>query len=476
MTRKTTELIRMGRRRFLETLAALGLSTQAVQGMSKEKLEQLTGDPTREVPLVSAIQAKNPERYKTPPLPDEPADRETEYYTVSRDRWVRMESAYDAARRVQNKLDQAVDVPERIASGVTKSVRGRHEQYTVTIDIQRPDAVTGVSAMDVRRQGLLDQVKDIIPPEVYGAADATGETTAVTADAVSEQSSAAVEEIPVEYRFIKSTPEADPADEATCEHLNSADHFQHPYHKEFNNRTTYVASGSAISINDDDGWGGTCTLGPRVYSSNYNEYMFLSAAHCAIEYDDERGKWVEDPSDAYYRDVGQPDGSHRIGAVKFAKHYGPGSADFPMDAMLIATTGDYLPSTRLASDEPGESETFHATGIIGRDRLRDLGYNDTMIQQGARSGRCERTVRTVRDNWSGGDEILLDRPFNDGEGDSGGPYFVDDGNELLVAGIHQRGGEVTVSRDPSGRKTYQQNVAEGMYIGDIENEFDVQVN
>lgn len=479
MVERTKKLTRMGRRRFFETLAALGLSTQAVQGMTKEKLERLTGDPTEEVPLVSALRPKNPGKYQRPPIPDKPAEREAEYYTVSRDRWIRMESAYDAAQRVQKKIDRELDVPERVRSGVTRSVRGRHKKYTVLVNIEKssqPATLSGTDSSGLKtlwdyssRERTIDKIKDIVPDEVYGEADNNGESAVAAADAVSESSSAAVETVPVEYRYVDPVDEEGPADEATCEHLDSADHYQEPYYREFQGKK-YVSAGSAITIKDDDGWEGTCTLGPRVYSEELNEHMFLTAAHCAVN--QESG---EDSTDSLYRSVGQPGPDENMGYIQSAQFWRTDSdTSYPMDAALISTRTGYSASSRIAGDEPGESDLF-ATATLGRDRLRDFEAGDTFIQQGARSGRCTRPLYSVSPE-TGGQEIRLQRPFEDGGGDSGGLYLVDDGDEVLVAGIHQRGDDVTIEHGPFGGPTYEQDVAEGTYIGDIEDQFGVQVN
>lgn len=148
-----------------------------------------------------------------------------------------------------------------------------------------------------------------------------------------------------------------------------------------------------------------------------------------------------------------------------------------MDAILNSYEGNYHPLLKLAGDEPGQSNTLQGTGKIGRDRLRDLENIDPIIQQGARSGRCSREIEEIRqkgsDDTLDGDEIVLQKQDDDGGGNSGEPYLVDDGESLLVAGIHQRTDAIPKSGPDRG--IYSSSVSEGMYIGDIESAFNLKV-
>ncbi|QCW04560.1 hypothetical protein [Natrinema pallidum] len=465
----------MGRRRFIETLAALGLSSQAVQGMTQERLQKLTGDPTDEVPMVHSLRAENPKRYKEPPFPNEPVEREVKYYTVSRDRWVRMKSAYDAANRARRKIDRELDRPERIKTGVGLTTRGQSTKYTVRVTVDQSGDPNRHSVLSSSVDAV-EQLKGVLPDTLYGQPDGNSESAVVEASQVQDASRFAVEEVPVEYAVGNSSPEDD------CKsHNDCCDFYERQYRIE--SATTRIPSGTYMSVERSGSWNGVSTLGARVYSKQHNSFGFVSTAHSAYDEDD------DDPNAGLGRKVAQPH-NEPIGTVRSIRNYQrQDSVGYPEDMMYIELDNDeYYPFSKLAEQGTNGADRQYKLGsILGRDRLRDFEADKEFIQQGARTGRCRRELYEVNED-SDGDEIVLSRPNEDGGGNSGGPYLIedDDSDDLLIAGIHQHGDTRThelpglphpphpQSARANGSKP-EINVGEGIYIGDIEDKLNVQV-
>lgn len=461
----------------METLAALGLSSQAVQGMTQERLQKLTSDPTDEVPMVHSLRAKNPKRYREPPFPNEPVEREVEYYTVSRDRWVRMKSAYDAANRARRKIDRELDRPERIKTGVGLTTRGQSTKYTVrvTVDQSGDPNRHSVSSSSV---DTVDQLKDTLPDTLYGQPDGNSESAVVEASQVQDVSRFAVEEVPVEYAVGNSSPEDD------CKSHNDCCDFYDRQYRIDKYGTTRIPSGTSMSVERNGSWNGVSTLGSRVYSKTYNSFGFASTAHSAYDKDD------DDPNAGLGRKVAQPD-NEPIGTVRSIRYFRKQDwVDRPEDMMYVELDNDeHYPLAKLAEQGTNDTDRQYKLGsILGRDRLRDFEAEKEFLQQGSRTGRCRHELYEVNE-YPSGDEIVLSRPNDDGGGNSGGPYLIEDdySDDLLIAGIHQRGSTRTRElpglphppRTQSARANgpeVEVNVGEGIYIGDIKDKLNVQVS
>lgn len=98
----------MGRRRFLKTMSALGLSGAGIEYLTKDAVAEATGNPKDEVPFTAQIRLKNPERLKGG-HPGEHLEMEPVIETMPRDRWVRIESAHKASKRLYRTLQQRFD-------------------------------------------------------------------------------------------------------------------------------------------------------------------------------------------------------------------------------------------------------------------------------------------------------------------------------------------------------------------------------
>lgn len=81
MKQTTKKLNKMGKRRFMKTLAGIGVSGSAIRHMSKETLAKTTGNPEKEVPMLKCLYHLNHEEVKNGNKPE----RKAEYFTLPRD-------------------------------------------------------------------------------------------------------------------------------------------------------------------------------------------------------------------------------------------------------------------------------------------------------------------------------------------------------------------------------------------------------
>lgn len=158
----TKKLSKMGRRRFLNTMAGLGISSVALQYMTKDALAQLTDNPEKEVPRLLGLVHTNHDRVvNTGAVPK----REPRYYTISRDRWARTEATHAAAEKVSRLFasEPYVEV----------SVSNRDSELGIEVDyltVERADGTTNSPSMSY------EKVKEVIPRQVTGQVEANGKS------------------------------------------------------------------------------------------------------------------------------------------------------------------------------------------------------------------------------------------------------------------------------------------------------------
>lgn len=216
------KLHRMGRRRFLETLGSLGVSAAALTGMTKETLAELTDDPSREVPRLKGTRHTNHEAVVEG---TEPPELEPVYYTIPRDEFVRIESRYNAARRIRKRI-------------------GNDPQIHVGVRRQRGDLIINVTHETVQRHdGTVDkprtsfsELSETLPEYVDGSVSIDGRDYEVENIRVRA----------VETRSVED------------------DYFDTDYESD-------VPGGAKA---------GGCTLGHPAYDDDRQEYVWTTASHC----------------------------------------------------------------------------------------------------------------------------------------------------------------------------------------------------
>ena len=181
MAKKTRKLLSGGRRQFLKSLAAIGISGEALRHMSKESLAAVTSDPTKEVPRLRGLQHTNHEAVMNENAPPE---REPIYYTIPRDEWAYNEGVQNAAVRTKQKLDVRLSGcgsssgPGYITAMTKETVSGHQKRREVvvkhiTLEGDEPDVgieelkSKAPSKIDGRANGATDsEVVEDIPVSV----------------------------------------------------------------------------------------------------------------------------------------------------------------------------------------------------------------------------------------------------------------------------------------------------------------------
>jgi len=138
------------------------------------------------------------------------------------------------------------------------------------------------------------------------------------------------------------------------------------------------------------------------------------------------------PSDLRGATLYQSRRPHAIGRCHaVGRDHGPG-----VDAAAVAVEADEYPSRFLA--DPG-GDSYYDEPIVGTASWElletHLAEDRPIYKQGAVTGRCEGRIVELRE-FSGGYRELDVEIHSDG-GDSGGPYFVQSDEGLLVAAIHK---------------------------------------
>lgn len=119
----------MGKRRFLKTLGAVGVSVSALRHMSKETLAKTTGDPTEEVPMLKCLRHTNHEEVQSGKKPE----RKPEYFTLPRDEWAQIKASEHAALKLKEKLRSDSELPT-LPVGVQMNVSGHHARCEVVVE------------------------------------------------------------------------------------------------------------------------------------------------------------------------------------------------------------------------------------------------------------------------------------------------------------------------------------------------------
>lgn len=378
---KTDELQKMSRRLFTKTLAGLGLSAGVINHMTKEALAEQTNDPTKEVPRLYGRQVKNPEEWKDKPrTPENRPEMEERWYTIPRSKWVRVETAEDAATTLGGWLDEQFDDDLLDVAVANEHDRPNSEKrlvikYTkVEAENEHGERET-VDSPDVP----FERVEEEAPYEVTGV--------------VGEGDNREKVDVPVsvERRTVGT------------ENCGDSDS---PYFTDY-----YDPVPAGVKLE-------SCTTGAPGYSSNYG-YVMTTAGHCYGV-----GEYTYQPNAS--------DISNYFGTTRDRVYHGDDdSADTPDMVYMSQDRGvDYY----IGAD--GGGTDYYIIGNLYWDNIQDMhdGGIEQMYKQGKATGRCSGSVReTYPDKYPRAFEIGA---LHDG-GDSGGPHFtLNDYDHAYYAGGH----------------------------------------
>lgn len=150
----TSKLDRMGKRRFLKTLAGFGVSGTTLRWITPEAAAEQTEDLKKKIPYVEAY--RNSAEKKREPV----------FGSIERDRWVKTKAGEQAAQRLKKQLQKSLDV-----SGIyvaNRNVRGEEElivKYTKKQNRNRTGTtLTAASKSELERN---------LPPKITGRFEAS---------------------------------------------------------------------------------------------------------------------------------------------------------------------------------------------------------------------------------------------------------------------------------------------------------------
>lgn len=367
----------MGRRRFVQTLIALGVSSGTAAALTPEKLEELTDNPEKEVPRLGWYEFENKEAVinsgeKPKPVP--------KYYTIPRDKWAKIQGPKQAAQQISKKYSDpqiSVAIHKSDNSGVGCEVQYRILKDSSGNTIARPKT-------------SFEEVKQKSPTKAKARIEFGGK-------------SQAVENIPVTVSKRESVQELRDCDEDA------------PVECYYDQRYRPVVGGCEAGAPDNSNcaW----TLGAPAWSTELSEYAMVTAEHCV----DSNGDAIHQPSGGGYE--------NHLGNVWDQTNHGGGEGD----GAVIKVDDDNADVTMGIGDGSGGIE-YGVAGMVGPDRLDDLVANDEYVYvQGRRTGRQSGVIQfhdADRSDPQAGYKISTDG------GDSGSPvYEYRDGYAYMI-GIH----------------------------------------
>ena len=386
---KTRDLRKVNRRSFLRKLSAMGVSGAALQYMTKDALAEVTDDPSDEVPILTYKRHKNHDEFVESLGTDSSVElkREPVYKTVHRDRWLKVQSAFDAASRIR---DQFSSTP-LVNVGVTEETIGQKSRLVVEVDY-----ITLESYSDEKLSPNMsyNEIAESLPSEVQGSIG-EGEHRSV------------VEDIPVRLKRTTMRDETE-------------------YDKEYRP----VPAGPRVEspYPDTDGYQGY-TLGTPAYDPNASDYaVWVTVAHAFYKKNDDRNDVL-----VYQNNV---EGSDYIGTMSEEDAiYGFNNPNqVNIDAAVVRrNSADKNRKYDIASNGLFEDyEGWFIKGTVGWDRLKNNVDNPdfTLYKQGSTTGRVNGGLDKV------GDEYFF-TSFQSKDGDSGGPYFEVSGGDSYIAGVHK---------------------------------------
>lgn len=375
----TNELARMGRRRFLETLAKIGVSGEALRYISKDKLEALTHDPREEIPRLGVLEHTNHEEIINESSPPE---REPKFYTIPRDKWIEVETAFSAARELKKSVRDTIqsdeDSDQEPLSGLNFGVVTENSQKHVIVTYS---TVTDRDGTTIASPSVsFDRIKNSLPSTVQGEVTSADKTY--------------TRELPV--KTSKQTI----------------------VQEEYNGKYRPVPAGVLIEDVDGGSYGST---GPSAYDSDLDDWVHTTAGHVV---DGSSGHDIHQPSFSVYAGnyIGDSDKALAV-------------SDF--DAATIDLSDNR--ADKIGGAEAGTYD-WQIYGTLGWDTLKDNEYSSYQLRkQGYKTGRSSGELGPVNEDktfWTSADHD---------NGDSGGPHFKvkysQGANRYVayIAGIHAWG-------------------------------------
>lgn len=433
-----------GRRNFMKTLSAMGVSTAALPYLSKNTLADLTDDPSDEVIRLSRLQRKEstPDRvpgdipaHESAAIPDDAEDRpdrEPVLYTIPRDEW-----AYRAAVR-QATHDVREELVSDLEDEFDEDGLGKSQIQTCVTTINQggtTERAVKVTRVSVTKKSL---AKDDEEESVTGDVNTEEYEEDVDVEEETSEPEVSMEEIK------EATPSEISVTVAEEDYRETVDGIPIVFEDQNRTEISYydeefrpLVGGCQMRQNR---WtGGDATLATPAYYSEGIHGVLITSGH---NVEGELG-------DSIY----QPGGWGTSFGTAMEENYIYEQGE--NDAATIAVEDDSGAAYRLA-DEDGERYGT-VEGVIGYDELEDeLGESYELHYQGRTTGRDSGVLEDVSDEQDLG-YVEVDGISPSG-GDSGGPIYKDIyGNIYMVGHLNWLAG--------SGNLTTK-----------VEDAFDVEVN
>jgi len=407
----------MGRRRFIRNLAKLGVSGVGLQFMTKEALAETTDDPENEVPRLSHLRHKNHDEVVAGTAAPE---YEPIYYTISREKWAIVETAHDAAEKIDRRLSN-VDNTGLLSAGVRTTTNNHHREKAIHV---RYHIHTNQEGEVIRKPNAsYEEVKEELPSTVAGTA---GEG----------EHKETIEDIPVQLSR---------SEFQNVGHNDSSGGASGDFYYDYKYRPL---PGGCMNVNKDKDELGT--VATPAYDNESDEYVLTTAAHLT---DADEGDQITQPCCDY--SVGESD----KGAFSY----------WDFDAATIDVNTDKYGNhdVEYAFAEDDGYSISEIWGVLAWDTIKDNEGNSSYNMQwrGAVSGHEGDThiVETNTDHY-----FWLNEPVS--PGDSGGPmyhtkFYGDDGR-IYIAGI--------IGQNDDGDDDGDSDTA-GTWMGDVTDKFNLYI-
>jgi hypothetical protein len=366
----------MGRRGFIASLLSLGVSGKAAASLTSEELKELTNNPERDVPQIKYYKHTNHEEVANG---NATPKRQPVHYTISRDRWVRINTVKNAAKNILNQLSSAPgnlsdsNGSEEIKVGITSEMSDAELGVVVQKSI-KPDQPQGNNSAIG-----FDELKELVPSEASGSVSYNGNTERR-------------DSIPV----------------LTEKVINREQYFE--------GRDRPVPGGCRITTD----WPGTA--GTPVYDAMNGQYGCVSAAHVL--------NW-KDPIEVYQPDddSGWLNDNHIGDSVRVCDGY---------DGDFGVFSGETDFKYNIASETDTDGYDWDIQGIVSNTRIQNMVDSGEYSRgQGYRTGRDYGEVKKyfIDDSpRNHGPAVVMD--WDTDGGDSGGPYYELDSDGAYIMGIH----------------------------------------
>lgn len=228
----TERFSKMGRRRFLKTLSALGVSTGALNYLSKDALAAVTDNPEKEVPRLESFRHTNHEEVTHGAKPE----REPVFYTISREKWTKVESAHDARKRLEEKIRRRYETNLQVSVRDRKNGRGKE----LVVYVPKPETRSSGNPVSI------EDVQGNLPRETTGVAGRGSDYSVEVSD------------IPIHVK-------------------ESSEEYQAYY--DYKYRPVPAGSLWRMAFGADE----YCTVGTPVYDNKQGEERLVTAAHCFVK-------------------------------------------------------------------------------------------------------------------------------------------------------------------------------------------------